>query len=252
MIRRNDALRDQLWKRFLARRRGADRNELAESYLPLVRAVAEDVAAKVPRSIDADDLFSVGFVGLIQSIEGYDPERGVKFETFCRMRVRGAMIDELRTHDRLSRDARDRARVVTGARVALRQELVREPTHHELSQRTRLGAADLERVLTGVATRSILSLDLASETAGDDDEGALGAELVDGRPEPSEAASLNDLVERIGRALLPAEREIVRLRYEDGLTMMQIGRRLDLSESRVCQLHSRVLAKLHRRLALDS
>ena len=163
------------------------------------------------------------------------------------------MIDELRSHDRLSRDARDRARALTSARGRLRQELGREPTFHELSQRMRLRPSEIERILARAATRNILSLDLALPDA-EDDEGPLqiGDDLVDDRLEPAELADRNDMLRLIDGSLSKPERRIVRLRYVDGLTMRKIGRRLGLSESRVCQIHSRLLLKLHRRLAPDT
>jgi RNA polymerase sigma factor for flagellar operon FliA len=170
------------------------------------------------------------------------------------MRIRGAMIDELRTHDRLSREARQRARDVFGARFDLRQELGREPNHHELAERARLTTAELERILARVATRQTLSLDVAiSEVVDDDETLLLGDDLVDRElPEPSEAALRNDLLGSIALSLTKAERDLIRLRYRDGLTMRKIGRRLGLSESRVCQLHTRLLLRLHRRFAAEA
>ncbi len=253
MIRPDEATRGALWSKFLRGRRRRFRNELAVAYLPIVRRVAEEIAARVPRSVDAEDLFSVGVFGLIQSIEGFDPRRNVRFETFCRVRIRGAMIDELRSHDRLSRDARDRARTVTFARGRLRQELGREPTHHELSQRVRLRPNDVERILARAATRNVLSLDLSNGAeTGEEEPLQLADDLVDDRIEPSEAAVRNDLLRQIDGSLSAPEREVVRLRYADGLTMRAIGRRLGLCESRVCQIHSRLLLRLHRRLAPDT
>jgi len=249
-----DEGRDGLWRKFLRTRRRQHRNDLALSYVPLVRIVAEEIAARVPKSIDAEDLVSVGVFGLLQAIEGFDPSRNVKFETFCRMRIRGAMIDELRTHDRLSRDARQRARDVFGARFHLRQELGREPNHHELAERARLTAVELEAILARVATRQTLSLDVAIAEVVDEDESLLlGDDLVDrDLPEPSELALRTDLLASIAGSLTKAERNLIHLRYRDGLTMRKIGRRLKLSESRVCQLHTRLLLRLHRRFAAEA
>ncbi len=249
-----DAPRQELWRKFLRTRRRQHRNDLAVAYVPLVRMVADEIASRVPKSIDAEDLVSVGVFGLLQAIEGFDPARNVKFETFCRMRIRGAMIDELRTHDRLSREARQRARDVFGARFDLRQELGREPNHHELAERAQLTTAELEHILARVATRQTLSLDVAiSEVVDDDETLLLGDDLVDHElPEPSEAALKNDLLGSIAGSLTKAERDLIRLRYRDGLTMRKIGRRLGLSESRVCQLHTRLLLRLHRRFAAEA
>jgi RNA polymerase sigma factor for flagellar operon FliA len=252
LIRTDDALRAALWRRFLRRRRRRFRNELAEAYLPLVRRVAEDVAARVPRSVDPEDLFSVGVFGLIQSIESFDAARGVRFETFCRRRIRGAMIDELRGHDGLSRAARDRVRAVALARGRLRQELGREPNHHELAQHVRLRPSEIERILAR-ASRTVLSLDRANgEASGSEQALNLADDLVDDRAEPPETALRNELLRLIDGTLSKEERDLLRMRYVDGLTMRKIGRRMGLSESRICQIHGRLLLKLHRRLAVDS
>lgn len=253
MIRADHALRDTLWRRFLTSRRKRWRNELAESYLPLVELLADEVAARVPRSVDPDDLISVGVFGLLQSIDAYDPGRNVKFETFCKVRIRGAMLDELRSADRLSRDARLRARTVVGARSRLRQELGREPTHHELAQKVALAPQVVERILAVAATRNMLSLDVvAGEGHEDESELQFAADLVDPLGEPHEEVQRNDLLRLIDDSLSATERQLVRMRYGDGLTMRKIGRRLGVSESRVCQLHSRLLLRLHRRLAPES
>jgi RNA polymerase sigma factor for flagellar operon FliA len=251
MIRADDDLREALWRRFLRSRRTRWRNELAEAYLPLVELLADEVAARVPRSVDPDDLISVGVFGLLQSIDAYDPGRNVKFETFCKVRVRGAMLDELRSADRLSRDARERARSVVDARSRLRQELGREPTHHELAQDVALAPVAVERILAVAATRIVLSLDMM---AGDEenDSSLLADDLVDPLGEPHERVQREDLLRLIDDSLTATERQLVRLRYGDGLTMRKIGRRLGVSESRVCQLHTQLLLRLHRRLAADS
>jgi RNA polymerase sigma factor FliA len=253
MIRADHELRETHWSRFLATRRRRWRNLLAESYLPLVELLADEVAARVPRTVDPDDLISVGVFGLLQSIEAYDPQRNVKFETFCKVRIRGAMLDELRSADSLSRDTRGRARALTGARSRLRQQLCREPTHHELAQSVELKPQAIERIFSAIATRTVLSLDAdAAEPSDDDTPLQLGADLVDPLAEPPEEAQRNDLLRLIDGALSASERKLVRLRYGDGLTMRKIGRRLGVSESRVCQLHSRLLLRLHRRLAADT
>ncbi|MSR46677.1 MAG: FliA/WhiG family RNA polymerase sigma factor [Planctomycetes bacterium] len=253
MIRADESLRENLWRRFLAKRRNRWRNALAESYLPLVELLADEVAARVPRSVDPDDLISVGVFGLLQSLDSYDPQRNVKFETFCKVRIRGAMLDELRSADRLSRDARARARTVGGAKSLLRQELGREPTHHELAQRVALAPQAVERILATAATRNLLSLDVVTGQDREDDAvSLLSDDLVDPLGEPHEEAQRNDLLRLIDDSISKIERDLIRMRYGDGLTMRKIGRRLGLSESRVCQLHSRLILRLHRRLAPES
>ena len=151
--------RQELWDEFLRTRWEEYRNQLAEIYLPIVRSVAEQVTSRLPRSVDPDDLISAGVFGLLQSLENFDPNRGTKFETYCRMRIRGAMIDELRSQDLLSRDARGRANRVAGALQKLRQELGREPNSLEVADEVGLSQRELEAVQQKSAVQIMVSLD---------------------------------------------------------------------------------------------
>lgn len=241
--------REELWSKFLRTRWKKHRNRLVEVYLPLVRAVAEQVAARLPRTVDPEDLMSAGVFGLLQSVENYDPGRGTKFETFCRMRIRGSMIDELRNQDLLSRDARGRANQVADVWHSLLQELGREPNASEIAAEVGLPVRKVEDVLQKTAHQTMISLDATTREGSSPDElTTVSEDLVDADLEPSEAAHQKDLLRLIERCLSRGERDILMLRYRDGLTMRGIGRLLGLSESRVCQLHSRLLSRLQRRL----
>jgi len=242
---------DALWQEYLRTRWIQLRNLLAEFYLPMVRAVGEQVAMRLPRTVDTEDLVSAGVFGLLQSIESFDSKRGTRFETFCRMRIRGAMIDELRAQDLLSREARGRANRVVEGLQRLRQELGREPYGAELAEATGLSLREVEAAIQKSSVQMMVSLDLAIRTNGDSggEHVPVSEDLIDDHLEPSEAAHLKDLMELINRHLTQAERDILHYRYRDGLTMRRIGRLLGLSESRVCQLHTRLLGRLHRRLA---
>ncbi len=244
--------REELWSKFLRTRWKKHRNLLIEVYLPLVRSVAEQVAGRLPRSIDPEDLMSAGVFGLLQSVENFDPDRGTKFETFCRMRIRGAMLDELRSQDLLSRDARGRANRVSEASHRLFQQLGREPNSFELAEEVGLHVRDIDEILRKTATQTMISLDAAARDGSTlDDMASVSEDLVDADLEPLEVAQQKDLLLLIDQCLNEAERQIVTLRYRDGMTMRGIGRVLALSESRVCQLHSRLLNRLHRKLGAD-
>ena len=242
--------RDEMWRLFLRTRWRKHRNPLVVAYMPLVRSIAEEIAQRLPRSIDPEDLVSAGTFGLVQSIESFDPGRGTKFETYCRRRIRGAIIDDLRNQDVLSREARVRANRVAAETQRLLQELGREPNLAELAEALEMEPAQVESIVQRATTRKILSLDSVQRDplhAGDD--GVVSDDLVDDEHEPFDLAVKKDLLERIGGSLTEVEREILLRRYGEALTMRDIGRHLGVSESRVCQVHSGLLAKLQRLVA---
>ena len=243
----------ELWDKYLRTRWRKHRNLLVEEYLPLVRNVAEQVSARLPRSVDSEDMISAGVFGLLQCIDNFDPERGTRFESFCRMRIRGAMIDELRSQDLLSRDARERANRVAGARQRLLQDLGREPSSHEVAQEIGLTPREVDESQRKAAAQNPVSLERGALDAalGDDLGGGLPDNLIDAHLEPPEAAHRKDLLLLIEESLTEAERDIVNLRYRDGMTLRHIGRALGISESRVCQLHGSLLGRLHRMLATE-
>lgn len=221
--------------------------------MPLVRSVADQVASRLPRNVDQEDLISAGVFGLLQCIDTFDPDRGTKFESFCRMRIRGSMIDELRSQDLLSRDARDRANRVSDAWQKLSQELGRDPTSYELADAVDLTPREVEELLQRSSHQNMISLDHgALEMSLQADGISVSEDLVDADLEPPEAAHQKDLLILVDQCLSVAERDIVTLRYQDGQTLAQIGRLLGISESRVCQLHGRILGRLYRRLAQEN
>ncbi len=238
----------ELWRRFLRGRTPEARNRLVEEYLPLVRAVAARVSLRLPRHVDPDDLRSAGVFGLVNAIEHFDPRRGVKFETFCRKRVGGAMLDELRRQDWIPRDARERAEQLRRAVAALREDLGREPGNREVAQALGLSMEEFQEALLDVAFASRIPLELEGAYGRGGEERRDHIEPVDGFPEPPDVVFRRELIGLVERYLSKRERSIVHSYYHDEQTMKRIGKGLRLSESRVCQMHMRMLHRLKARL----
>ena len=149
----------KMWRDFIADRSNKTlRNALIEQYLPLVRYHAERVWSRLPDEVDLDDLVSSGIFGLMDAIDAYDPERGVKFETYCVPRIRGAMLDELRSMDWVPRLVRSRARKLSEANKELSNKLGRLPTQEELASHLKMDKSELARVMTDANAVNLVSL----------------------------------------------------------------------------------------------
>ncbi len=236
-----------LWVRL----RGGDRtarDELVVRYAPLVKYVIGRMAISLPAAMDSDDVLSAGTLGLLHAIDRFDPEQGVRFETYALQRIRGAIIDTIRSLSPLSRGAGRRARLLEDTASALAQRLGRAPTHEELAFELGVDQAELGRMLLESA-HVIVSLDGAG--SGSDDDGemqSLGDLLHD--PDQANAAELvedNELIDRLASAidlLPPRDRLVLNLYYHDELTLKEISRVIDVSESRVSQIHTAAVLKL--------
>jgi RNA polymerase sigma factor FliA len=237
-----------LWKSY---RKGKDketRNRLIERYLPIVRYVAEKIFDKLPGSVDFEDLTSAGVFGLIHAIDGYDRTRGTKFETYCATRVRGAILDELRSCDWVPRHVRSRVNKLQAAYEAMESELGREPTDEEIAKRMDISMEVYNEILRETSGTTLVQL--SREIDGVDGASDLrpGENLEDRRSVPPYDRLQGEDVRRlIHRNLNKQERLIVVLYYFESLTMKEIGAALDLSESRVCQILSRVILRLKSR-----
>ncbi len=247
-VKRADENHSLLWRRFRRSRSDDARNRLLETYLPLLRGIAARVLARLPPYVDAEDLRSAGVFGLLDAIEHFDPDRGVKFETYCRKRVSGAMLDELRRQDPIPRETRERAGTVKRAVAKLQDDLQREPSPWEVARALGLSLATFRRLLTDVALVSASPSDLAFDADDGEDSHGSSDEPEDAFPGPSEIASRREVLQLAKSLLSAAERTIVRGYYHDEQSMKRIGGRLRLSESRVCQMHARMLSRLKTRL----
>jgi len=242
-----------LWQEFRKSGDQALRDRLILTYAPLVKFVAGRVGASLPSHVDEQDLVSYGLLGLIGAIERFDPGREIKFETFAMARIRGAIIDELRSLDWVPRSVRSRARDIEEANSRLEHELGRVPTDAELAERLKMSEEELQEALLQISNSSILALEelwMTPDASGD--KVSLLDTIEDERaPDPQAALDTSELKDRLGEAVqdLP-EREtlVIALYYFENLTLREIGEVLGVTESRVSQLHSKAVLRLRSRL----
>ncbi len=240
---------EDVWKDFKKSGDKELRNVLIEKYLPLVRYIAERLLSKLPQNIELDDLTSAGIFGLMDAIEGFDLTRGVKFETYCTTRIRGAILDELRSLDWVPRIVRNKANRVEAAWKGLEMEFGRVPTDSEMAERLLMSLPEYEELLREASAITIVSLtDKAS-----DDHGSKTLRKIDllenkKQLDPEDELKKKEITEFITKGLNRKERLIMILYYYEDLTMREIGATLNLSESRVCQLHSRIIFRLRNQL----
>ena len=247
-----DALQ-QAWRQYKRTGDRVLRNRLVEHYLYLVRYIAQRLRAKLPDEVDVDDLMSAGIFGLLDAIEAFDLERGVKFETYCSQRIRGAILDELRSMDWVPRLVRQRAHQLDEAVRALEAELGRMPTEDEIARRLNLTPAQLEKLLRDASATHVVSL---STTLPDDGNAGRETSEIDVVPDersidPIAEAQKQDIKDFIRERLSREEQLVLVLYYFEQMTMKEIGATLDLSESRVSQMHSAIVQRLRRELGVE-
>jgi RNA polymerase sigma factor for flagellar operon FliA len=240
---------DELWREFKRTGDQKLRNILIEKYLPLVRYIAERLLTKLPQNIELDDLQSAGIFGLMDAVDGFDLSRGVKFETYCTTRIRGAILDELRSLDWVPRIVRNKANRIEQAWKGLEVELGRTPTDLEMAERLGISIDEYEEMIREASAISIVSL---AENAKEDQGSKTlrKIDLLEDRKgvDPEEELKKKEITEFVTRGLSRKERLIILLYYYEDLTMREIGAALNLSESRVCQLHSRIIFRLKNQL----
>ena len=225
------------------------RNYLMEKFLPLVRYNAERIYARLPDEVDIEDLMSAGLFGLMDAIDAFDLERKVKFETYCAPRIRGAILDELRSMDWVPRLVRHRTAKVEQARLRAEMETGDQPTDQEIANRLGVDGEEfdkLKRDSTAVMTRSLTQRCFPSD--GSRDVREIDVIRDESQVNPLGEIQRRDLRELITKGLSRAERLIVILYYYEGMTMKEIGATLDLSESRVSQMHSSIVQRLQSQL----
>jgi len=225
------------------------RNRLVERYLPLVKYNGERIWSRLPDGVELDDLISAGVFGLMDAIKAFDLSRGVKFETYCVPRIRGAMLDELRSMDWVPRLVRSKASKLNEAVRQLEANLGRHPTEIELAQRMELTVAELEKMITDANAVGLISLNKKwYETDSYKDVREIDI-LEDKKGEdPTRRIQKSDLMRLVTKGLNRNERLIIILYYYEEMTMKEIGSTLDLSESRVSQMHSAIVQRLQGQL----
>jgi len=225
------------------------RNRLVERYLPIVKYNGERIWQRLPDGVELDDLISSGVFGLMDAIIAFDLDRGVKFETYCVPRIRGAMLDELRSMDWVPRLVRSKASKLNEATKKLETKNGRAPTVQELAEQLEVSVKEVEKMVSDANAVNLISLNKKwYETDSYKDVREIDV-LEDKRGEdPTRRVNKNDLMRLVTKGLNRNERLIIILYYYEELTMKEIGATLDLSESRVSQMHSSIVQRLQTQL----
>ncbi len=242
-----------LWQMYKDDDDQSAREQLILNYSPLVKYVAGRVSANLPQTVENADLISYGIFGLIDAIEKFEPERGIKFETYAIARIKGAIIDELRAMDWVPRSVRARARDIERAYIALESKLKRTPSDAEVAEQMGITLRELQGVYTRLSYSSIVSFEELWAPSGDkDDKSSLVSTIPDNTAEdPVALFETEEVRHTLTSAIehLPErERTVIALYYYEGLTLKEIGQVLGVTESRVSQLHTKAVLRLRARL----
>ncbi len=238
-----------IWKTFKRTRDENLRNTLIEQHMPLVRSIAERVLQTLPKSIELDDLASAGLFGLMDAINGFDLTRGIKFKTYCSTRIRGSILDELRSQDWVPRLVRLKAHRLERAVRQLEGELGRAPNQVEIAKALGISLEELQAHQAEANAKAIFSLSEKWDD-GDEEKDMEKVEILADRKStnPLDTVQQSDALDMITSSLTKKERLIVIMYYYEGLTMREIGEIMELTESRVCQIHSNVMMRLKAQL----
>lgn len=242
----------ELWRRFKDEDDPVARDRLVVTYAPLVKYVAGRMSAALPAHVDESDLISYGLLGLIGAVERFEPTRSVKFETYAVSRIKGAIIDELRSLDWVPRSVRARAREIERKATELEHQLRRAPTDEELASALDIGLDEFHDFLNQMSTSSIVALDeMWSVNAGSESLSLIDTLGDRNAGNPANLLDVTELREGLADAIasLPErEKIVVALYYYDGLTLREIGDVLGVTESRVSQLHTKAILRLKGRM----
>lgn len=232
----------ELWQRYHQRADTFTENALVEQYLPLVVAVLGRLAMTLPEHVSHDDLYSAGLLGLLQALRNYDPGSGSSFETYARVRIRGAMLDELRRMDWVPRTIHEKARKLQGAMAQLEQKLGCSPTEAQMAKALDLSTAEYSELLDEIRPATFICLDSIGSS---DDAGSLYEVIADTTEEsPVERVSQRELKQIIFQRLkeLPEiQRQVLALYYVEDMRLHEIAKVFGLTESRICQIHSQAI-----------
>ncbi|MDQ4065450.1 MAG: RNA polymerase sigma factor WhiG [Actinomycetota bacterium] len=238
----------EAWTAYKSTGAATARDSLILHYSPLVKYVAGRVAVGLPANVDQADLISYGIFGLIDAIDKFDQARGIKFETYAISRIRGAIIDELRAIDWVPRSVRFKAREVEKAYSALENKLKRPPSDAEIAEEMGISTDELTAIYTQLSTVSMVALDELMTDGGRGDKLSLVDTLEDTKTaSPMEAFESEEMKSILAEAInkLPErEKVVVTLYYFEGMTLAQIGDVLGVTESRICQMHTKAVLAL--------
>jgi len=243
---------DVLWKSFTKDRSEKARESLLIHYLTLVKVIAGRMKVTLPSSVEYNDLVSAGLVGLINSIDNFNPRREIKFETYAAPRIRGAILDGLRDVDWLPRSYRQKSRRLDQTMEKLLAKLGRIPSDEEVAAELNMSFEEYLRYIDHVGSASLMSLDIQINTGAEGERGSL-YEVLSNEAQPNpydivEEADMQQAALNLIDELEEQERTVVALYYYEGLTFREIGEVINVSESRVCQIHTRIISLLRVRL----
>jgi RNA polymerase sigma factor FliA len=241
----------QLWRQYKANPApGPLRDKVILHYLHLVRYVVNRLPVTLPVTVGPDDLLSYGTLGLIEAVQRFDVERGLKFETYALTRIRGAIIDQLRVQDWIPRGVRKRSKQLQDAMAKLEERLGRNPTEEELATELAVPPAKVRQM---VSDTNNLMLSLDESWSSDEGQGNSLIDLIEDQrsPDPESQYETNELRDRLTQAInsLPErEKLLIALYYHENMTLKEIGEIIQVSESRVCQLHAQAILRLRNKL----
>jgi RNA polymerase sigma factor for flagellar operon FliA len=248
-----DGSTGRLWADYKKNKSRQLRDQLIVLYSPLVKYVAARVAVGLPQHVDSADLVSYGIIGLIDAIDRFDPVRQVKFETYAIPRIRGAIIDELRAIDWVPRSVRAKARALEQAYATLEASLLRTPTDSEVAAELGMSEKELQDVLRQLSFVGVAALDEVFSVGGERGQrSSLGDTIPDATPGPAAMFDEKESKEILAQAIMhlgDRERTVLSLYYYEGLTLAEIGEILGVTESRVCQIHTKAVLQLRARLS---
>jgi RNA polymerase sigma factor for flagellar operon FliA len=238
-----------LWKEFSQKKDNHTRDLLIERYLPNVKYTAQRLHARLPNSVELDDLNSVGLLGLIDAINKFEPERGVLFETYCTQRIRGTILDDMRKSDWVPRLVRMRAQQISRATQKLETIFGRQPSEEELASELEVGMDEFYRIQHDANATVLISLD--NDYSGSDGEESfreIDLQANKKSQDPFHEVLKKDLKENVTKGFSREEKLVIALYYYEEMTMKEIGNALGITESRVSQIHSSIIARLKSRL----
>jgi RNA polymerase sigma factor for flagellar operon FliA len=236
-----------LWQRYHQQADTHSENALVEQYLPLVRSTVGKLAMTLPDHVAHDDLHSAGLVGLLQAVRNYDPACNTSFECYARVRIRGAMLDELRRMDWVPRTVHEKARRIQEAMATLEQKLGQTPTEEQMARALQMSVADYAQLLDEIRPAAFICLDAACGA-----DGAENGNLYEVVADPSENGPVEEVSRReLKRVILnrlkqlpDIQRKVLALYYGEDLHLREIAEVFGLTESRICQIHSQAILSI--------
>lgn len=243
----------ELWRLYKLEGDPKARDRLILTYAPLVKYVAGRMGTNFPSHVDESDLISYGLLGLIGALERFEPERNIKFETYAITRIKGSILDELRSLDWVPRSVRSMARRIEKCSAALENKLQRAPTDEEMAIDMGLSMQEFQEALTKISSSAIVALEELWTISSTGTESVALIDTIEDRQSknPAEVVDINEVKERLSSAIskLPErEKIVIALYYYEGLTLREIGDVLGVTESRISQLHTKAILRLKGRL----